>query len=293
MAENTFFTKLNEKLASVNSVLLVLPPNADFDAVAAGLALFLSLKAAGKQAEIASPQGPTVNFSRLVGVDQIKTELEGKNLIVSLDYQKEAIAKVSYQIDENHPQGKKFNLIIQPEEGSRPLSSKNVHFDFGGAQFDLVLTFGVEDLAALGDLHSKNQALFNQKDKIFHFYREKQANFSQRTVELIGQLKLPFDSDMATNLALGIEKASQNFNPDFSSVLTFEAFAHCLRAGARRDVSPTATSQPAVPVQTQDQPSPVNQETPPIEQVESKEAGPVQTPPDWLGPKIYKSNTRL
>ena len=288
MAENSFFTRLSEKLAAAGSVLLVLPLNNDFDETAAALAMFLSLKSSGKQVEVASSQPPLVNLSHLVGVDQIKTELEGKNLIVSLDYVKEAIAKVSYQIDENNPQGKKFNLVVQPEEGSRPLSSKDVQFTYGGAQFDLVLTFGVDKLIDLGDLYQKNQSLFDTKEKVFHFYREKQASLSQRTVELISQLKFPFGEDVATNLALGIEEASRNFSPEFSSPQTFELFAYCLRAGARRG-SPAVQPKEAEPIE---RPS-LSSEAPPIELTEKKEDGQKETPPEWLQPKIYKSNTRL
>jgi len=279
---------LSEKLTGAGSVLLVLPSNNDFDETAAALAMFLSLRSLGKQVEVISAQLPVVNLSRLVGVDQIKTELEGKNLIVSLDYVKEAIAKVSYQIDESNPQGKKFNLIVQPEEGSRPLSSKDVQFTYGGAQFDLVLTFGVDKLVDLGELYQKNQKLFDTKEKVFHFYREKQAGLSQRTVELIGQLKFPFEEDAATNLALGIEEASRNFSPEFSNTQTFELFAYCLRAGARRGSS-VVQSKKEKPIE---RPS-LSQEVSPIEQTEKKEENQKEAPREWLQPKIYKSNTRL
>jgi len=288
MAENNFFTRLSEKLTGANAVLLVLPSNNDFDETAAALAVFLSLKNLGKQVEVVSPQSPIVNLSRLVGVDQIKTELEGKNLIVSLDYVKEAIAKVSYQIDENNPRGKKFNLIVQPEEGSRPLSSKDVRFTYGGAQFDLVLTFGVNKLIDLGDLYQKNQSLFDAKEKVFHFYREKQAGLSQRTVELISQLKFPFGEDVATNLALGIEEASRNFSPELSNTQTFELFAYCLRAGARRGSSTVQSKEEKLI----ERPS-LSQEAPPVDQVEKKEGDQKEAPQEWLQPKIYKSNTRL
>ena len=80
--ENTFKTAVD----SANSILILLPTNPDFDQVAAGLSLYLSLMG-GKNIQISVSSPVTVEFNRLVAVNKIATELGNKNLVISFyDY---------------------------------------------------------------------------------------------------------------------------------------------------------------------------------------------------------------
>ena len=98
MEEFNQFSSIRESLATAQSIFIALPKSPNYDRVAASLALFLSLKKAGRKVSIASPQEMTVEFSSLVGVDKIKTKSEGRNLKISFDYLEDSIEKVSYNI---------------------------------------------------------------------------------------------------------------------------------------------------------------------------------------------------
>lgn len=236
--------QLSSKLGSAQSILIILPRNSNYDQVAAGLALFLSLGKSKKQVSIVSPQEMTVEFSSLVGVDKIKTKQEGRNLMVSFDYLEEAVEKVSYNIE-----GGKFNLIIQPKGGFPPLSTENVQYSYSGGQTDLTFTIDGEETA---------------KENVVPIKTNGAASISDKIANLISQLNLPIDADIATNLLLGIENATRGFSSPMTNADTFEAVAFCLRAGGRR----------------KSMPSPLK----PAPKIPS---------PDWLEPKIYKGNTQI
>lgn len=236
--------QLSSKLGSAQSVLVILPRSPNYDQVAAGLALFLSLGKSKKQVSIVSPQEMTVEFSSLVGVDRIKTKPEGRNLVVSFDYVEDAVEKVSYNIE-----GGKFNLTVQPKNGFPPLSVENVQYSYSGDQADLIFTINGGE---------------TEKENVVPLTTNGAASISDKIANLISQLNLPIDADIATNLLLGIENATRGFSSPTTNADTFEATAFCLRAGGRRKSMPS----PAKPA-------------------------PKTPSPDWLEPKIYKGNTQI
>jgi hypothetical protein len=284
------FSSIKESLSTAQSILIALPKNPNYDRVAAGLALYLSLKKAGRQVSIASPEQMTVEFSSLVGVDKIKTKPEGKNLTISFDYLEDSIEKVSYNIE-----GGKFNLVIQPKEGFPPLSSDKVEYSYSGGQADLVLTIGVRSIEDLGALYKDNQGLFD-KAKIIDISIEEEASLSEKITQLIADLRLPADVDIVSNLLGGIERATGNFSSPKTNAGTFEAAAFCLRIGARRITRRfPGPPKPKPKVPLEPMPAGVSATKSPEESPEEPTGEiPQQTPsPDWLEPKIYKGNTRV
>ena len=278
MEEFNQFSSIRESLATAQSIFIALPKNPNYDRVAASLALFLSLKKAGRKVSIASPQEMTVEFSSLVGVDKIKTKSEGRNLKISFDYLEDSIEKVSYNIE-----GGKFNLVIQPKDGFPPLSSDEVEYSYGEGQADLVLTIGVRSIEDLGFLYKDNRGLFDRA-KVIDINIEEEASLSEKITRLIADLRLPTDVDIASNLLGGIERATGNFSSPKTNAGTFEAAAFCLRLGARRITRKFPGPQrpkPKVPLE----PMPAG-----VSATKSPEEPPSS---DWLGPKIYKGDTRV
>jgi len=282
------FTPVEEALTSARTLTIVLPVSLNQDKVASALALYLSLKKAGKEVNLACSRPMIVEYSSLVGVDKIKNKLGGRNLMVSFDYQEDSIEKVSYNIENN-----KFNLVIQPKEGYPPLSAEKVEYSYFGEQADLIFIIGASSFEELGEIYGNNKSFFEQGNTInmnfnpstqsfakINLVNPQVASFGEFITFLISTLKLPIDEDIASNLLQGIERATNNFSLMKSSPMTYEAVAFCLRAGGRKPLRDFKTTE----------------SKPPFTKVlESKEEKVEKTKPspDWYKPKIYKGNTKI
>lgn len=275
---------IQEILAAAKSIFIVLPKNSDYDKVAAGLALFLSLKQTGRQVSIASPRQMTVEFSSLVGVDKIKNKLDGRNLIISFDYIEDSIEKVSYNIE-----GGKFNLVIQPKEGFPSFSPDKIQYSFSGGSPDLVFVIGAESLQDLEKLYLDNPEIFDNNKKVVNINLNSAGSISEKIANTISDLKLPIDADIAGNLLAGIERATDNFSSAKTTADTFQAAALCLRAGAKRQLIEPKKKKATIPLEPMT--TEVSASKPPIEAPAEEEVEPPS--PDWLQPKIYKGNTRI
>lgn len=288
----SFDTKqVQEVFTQAQTIFVVLPNKANFDKVAAATGLFLSLKKAGKNASIGRSMAMTVEHSSLVGVDKIQSKLGGQNLVISFDYLKDSIEKVSYNIENN-----KFNLTIQPKSGFAPLSADKVQYSYSGGQVDLIVIVGAGSLADLGEFYQANKEIFDKTNTLaldifsrpesfakVNFWDNKSAAYSETVANLLARLQLPVDADIASNLMAGIKTATGNFSSPRIGPATFEAAAFCLRAGARWPRP--AGERKKVPLRPM--PAAVSANKPPeVPQTEEPR-------PDWLEPKIYKGNTKI
>lgn len=299
--ENSFnLQSLQESLSKAKTTLVVLPVQPSLDGVAAGLALFLSLKKQGKQTVIGCSTQMTVAFNRLFAVDKITDKIGSKNLIVSFDYTKDSIERVSYNIE-----GNKFNLVIEPKEGCLPLDPEKVSYSYSGANAEIIFAVGATKLEDFGKLYFNEKKIFDEKLIVnidnkptntrfgqVNIYNPQAASISELVVELIKLLNLQVNQDIATNLLVGIEANTSNFAALNVSPATFEAAAWCLKNGAKRRhlAVPQPVSKPPAFVQPQPvvQPQPTFQKQPTKKPLIGKKKTP---PPDWFKPKIYKSNT--
>lgn len=258
-------SQLQELLIPAQSILVVLPENPLFDQVASSLALFLSLEKGEKEVLVLASTQMTVEFSHLVGVDRVKNQTNGRNLVLTIDMPIENIGKVSSNDD-----GGKLNLIIQPKPGSASIDKEKIIFSSSGSLAGLVFTIGAQKLEDLGRLYRENENLFKEKPVInidnhpqnaqygqINIVNPQASSCSEIVVGLISGLGLPIEEDAASNLLQGLKRATENFQSQSVTAETFEAAAFCLRAGVRREeVEPTSAPSP-----------------------------------DWLEPKIYKGST--
>lgn len=323
MIKQDLFTSVRSSLAPAQATCIFLTKSPNYDQVAAGLALFLSLKNSGKQTIIVCPIAMTVEFSSLVGVDKVQTELSRRNLIVSFGYVEDSIEKVSYNIENN-----KFNLVIQPKPGFPPLSSETVNYSYSGGEADLIFTVGAKRWQDLGELYQESDPLFekqpvvnidispvnNQFGKI-NLIDPIASSCSEIVVNLISRLGLPVDRDIATNLFLGIKEMTNSFSSLKTGAGAFEAAAFCLRAGANRTAlrpelererrkkkislkpMPTEVSaikKPEKPVFEEEIVSSKFPAGPSVKKTDKTDEVSKKKPsPDWFEPKIYKGNTRI
>lgn len=207
-------------LTSATSVAIYLPTDPSFPLVAAGLGLYLSLKSKGASVDIVCPTPMTVAMNRLVGVDQIKTELPGRNLVISFDYVKDSIEKVSYNVENG-----KFNLLVQPKAGHQPLSADNVGFKLAGSSTDLIVLIG--NAPSPADSQNLPTLSLIQNDS---------RSLAAETAVLLGEANLPLDQDIAGNLLQGLAAETDRFAS--ATADDFASAANLARHGAILNQTP-------------------------------------------------------
>lgn len=285
---------IREKITSAQNILILTRNNPSYDGLASALALYLTLQKNGKKAAICSPNDLTVSYSDLVGVNKIKKEISGKNFVISLDYQEGAIEKVSYNIENN-----KFNLIIQPREGSNwQITPENIQFNYQPTDFNLIILLESISQEELNTFYPNEQELFsktpiitidkgvsNSQFATINLTSPDSASISEIIVHLLVELKLGLDKDVAANLLKGIYSATDNLQNIQITPETFEALALCLRSGAQISSSPTQAIDKASQETLSSLAKP--------KQVQPQEEKSGQPPDDWLKPKIFKGSTLL
>jgi len=298
MDEQLNLTPIQNVLPKAKSVLVLLAANPNLDQVAAALALYLSIKKQQKQVLIACSSAMTVGFNRLFGINKVSDKIGNRNLIISFDYLKDSIEKVSYNIENN-----KFNLVVEPRPGLPSLQADKVSYSYSGSEADLIFVVGALKLEDLDKLYFNEKKIFENSLTVNLDNRANNTNFGKVNLVdsqaascceiatlLIKGLNLPVDQDIATNLLTGIETNTANFQAPSTSATTFEAAAWCLKNGAKKgylvDQKTISRIQAAPKQATVIQPSfaapkPSGREPQPVK----------QPPPDWFKPKIFKGNT--
>ena len=282
MLESIDLKPLVEAFGSAKSLLIVTPGSANLDTMAAASGLFVALKQADKNVIMGSTGKPVVEQSQLVGIDQVAQSFGNRNLVISFDYIQDAIEKVSYNVE-----GKKFNLVIQPKEGAKPLDPASVSYAYEGSDAEIIFVIGAKNLAELGNLYLTEKAVFDKAmvvniDNQPGNSRYGQVNWVDNLTPSVSQLVVrllqslgKLAADAARNLMQGLEAATQKFQHPGVGAETFEAAAMLLRAGASR--AEVAT------VQQQTQATEFSQV---LEQL--------QPSPDWLKPpKVYSGSSEV
>lgn len=281
---NDQLQELKTKLGTAQTVLLSIPTNPSQDVVASALALYLSIKQAGKTVSIVASSAPVVRDSHLVGLDKITEDVGGTNLVITLDVPENIIDKVTSNTEGGH-----LNLIIAPAKGAAPLTAQNVKFGYSGAAADLVMVIGAADLKDIGALAEKELELFkteriaNISNQVGSFgainITDPSSSNSELVTALLKELALPLDVDIANNLMQGIESATSGLSSPNMTADTFEALAVLYRTGARRTApsAPTQTARIVADMPIIDHGTPVA----PVVEAPSE---------DWTKPKIYSSN---
>jgi hypothetical protein len=242
--ENSFRSLID----SAQSILILLPTKPYFDQAAAGLSLYLSLRT-DKNAQIASGSPMTVEFNRLIGVNKISQELGNKNLVIRFsDYQANNIERVSYDIENNE-----FRLTVIPKDRLAPPTQDQVNVSYSGISADLIILIGganeshfpmlsSKELATARILHIGTKDLALNVDRGVISFARPAASTSELIASYIKDSNLKMDEDVATNLVMGIEDATNNLTDPSVGAETFEMIANLMRAGGRRGAREGARS---------------------------------------------------
>jgi hypothetical protein len=238
MTDNSFKTLID----SAQEVLILLPSKPYMDQIAAGLSLYLSLSGSGKSVSISCPAPMTAEYSRLIGVDRITTDLGSKNLIISLkNYDANNVDKVSYDIENGQ-----FKLTIAPKIGQKSPTQEQIDIKYGGASGDLVILVGgandshfpalsKEEFKSVKTIHVGTRLLeiLNNDIEVLSFARPASST-SELVANLIKESEFAVSEDIATNLLAGIEEQSKGFQTNEVTAETFEIFAELLKIGGKR-----------------------------------------------------------
>lgn len=234
--------KTQDNITKAQSVLIAVSPNSGFDGMAAGLALFLSCQKLGKSASIMA-QGPTTgDAQKLYGVDQVGKSQGVVNLVVIINNAVDTVDRVSHYLD-----GDTLKLTLHAFPGSTGATKDQVSFSEEITQPDVIFAigFGSEEELKQYVTHvqniSPNTWLVNintvDTGQIFaqlNVFDPNASSLSEITTQLISDLALPVDEDIAFNLYQGISGSTNQFNPGNVGTNTFEIASWLIKFGAGR-----------------------------------------------------------
>ncbi|MEP7167308.1 MAG: DHH family phosphoesterase [Candidatus Woesebacteria bacterium] len=234
---------LKEKISSIHKALILMSSTPNIDSAASALGLFLVLRKKGIDVQIACPADMRVEFSRLVGVDEVKKKIGNRNLVVSFDYNEDKVEKVSYTISDD---GKRFNLVIAPKTGVSALDPATVAFDYAGVEADATFLIGVNGYTDIGSFYEEERNVIEGSFTIaftlfpvgtyaqFHADASGMSSLAEMVANVCVQLDLPLENDSASNFLYGLDSITQSLNSPTVSADTFETVAALLRAGGKR-----------------------------------------------------------
>lgn len=289
---------VKDGLRNAKTVLVVIPQNPQVDWVAAGLAWYLSLNKLDINVSVACPSDMTVTFNRLFGVDKISKKIGNRNLVISFDYVKDSIEKVSYNIEDD-----KFNLVVEPKEGKPALNKDKVEYSYTGAAADLVIICGGNRLLDMAEFAQKEEELF-RGEQVIHFNTqvaeafathtltdEKAVGVSEIVSKVFQQLEMPVDSDTASNLMAGIEMTSSKLASPKTSADTLKVAAFLMDKGAKRGL--LDSSRPSVSPAAAFGLKSKSKKTQKSTGKKTKKTSSGNKPPDWYKPKVFTGNTQV
>jgi hypothetical protein len=258
---STLLGDFPSKLALSKRILLALSKNLSVDSLASALAMALSLQKMGKTVSVVSEGTPLVSHSHLYGIGDVKNSVptsgEG-NFVIKLDGVVDPSGQMNTvpaleKLDWN-PEGSALNLVFHVVPGQR-FEPTNVSYGHETSGFDLIITVDADSLDELGQIYLKNAALFSKSTVInidndpsnsqfgnINIVDPQASSLSEITVNILKQLNLEMDGDIASNLVAGIYAATanltQNVNPN-----TFAAVATAMQAGGKLPEGGVAQSQ--------------------------------------------------
>ncbi len=303
---NEDLQQIQNLVTSARRVLVLTHANPGVDTMASALSLYLAMTKLGKDVTVAMESPALVEVANLVGIDQVKTSLSGKNLLITYKpYNLGDFEKVTYLEDQGQAGSldDSFKLTITPRDGFVP-DAKNFNFTYTGAASDLIFTIDVLEPTQLGTLYDQNLISAtpiinidnhdpNKDYGKFNLVEPDAASISEIVTFFLRAVNAQIDADIANNLYQGIQSATNNFQSPKVAAATFEAAAICLRS--KQKVAPQTQPRPV-------QPQPVQPQTAQPASPAATQGGPTngqqpvpggQVPNDWLGPKSYRGTSNV
>lgn len=252
---------LKNLFPTARNILIALPVGANIDKLSSGLALYLSLKQAGKEVLIVGEDTIRVSEAHLFGIDQVQKTLPetgNGDLVLTLegvasaDSSSETGWKVPNltNIDYNTVAG---NMELIFRTNGTPLQPTKIVPRYLGSGPELIFVLGAANLNSLGSIYNNHQAVFSRVHLV-NIDNEANANFGQTNVvdslaasiseivsALLNLLSLNIDQDIATNLLAGIFDGTVNLTSPKVNAETFMTVSQLLQRGGQK---PTPVTSP-------------------------------------------------
>jgi hypothetical protein len=279
---------------ATNSILILLPKDPYLDQVASGLSLFLSLKDK-KDISIACPTPMVVEFNRLVGVDKITPDVGNKNLVFRIkSFNPDNVERVTYDVDT----AGEMQLVLIPKSGQKPPMKDQVTITYSGISAQTVILIGgmndshfpaisSKDFSQSKLVHRGTHELKIMEAKEILSFAKPSSSISEIVTSLLKEAEFDINSDIATNLLLGIQEGSKNFTHREVSAQTFEIAALLMKKGAKF-VASAPQSQPKFQNSALRSAFGLN----PLERPQAETTNPNTPPASWTQPpKILKGTS--
>ncbi|EKD90695.1 MAG: hypothetical protein ACD_30C00108G0002 [uncultured bacterium] len=311
-------------LSGQGSIVVALPTNASTDKIASGLSLYLALKNAGKHVVVVSPDNLTVSQSNLYGVGDVKNifPLGGQgNFIISLEGVVENVngnpVVSSLEKLDWMPNGNNLDLVfhITPGKKFEPINVREYRQENGG-QVSMVFVVGASSLNDLEAIYQNNTQVFSNTYLVNIDRNPTNSNFgatnvldtnaatlSEMVIQILPDLSLSIDADIASNILTGIYAETANLTAK-GSADTFIAVGQAMQAGGKiqqvaessqlhlqpqtEPAAQAAPSQPVMPnIPANDQASGFD-----LKQIFNIPNSPVQNNESFINPPVVSSQAQ-
>ncbi len=240
--DNRVSNQIKDFIEKNNKIGIAVGKNPGVDEMGAALSLYLSLQSFGKDVAIVCPTEALVEHSRLVGIDKVKSSFDAGSgdLTASFPYKEGEIEKISYTLENGF-----LNIIVKAGEDGLNFSENDVVFKRSQSYPGLLFVIGTPRLSDLGGIFNpqalKDTIVINIDNKSDNqgfgdiaFVSPTNSSICEQIGDLILSLDFPLDVDIAQNLLIGIEDATENFQNNSTSPLAFEMVGNLMKKGAIR-----------------------------------------------------------
>ncbi len=269
MQVNLVGNQINEIFGNAKNVLVVLGKNADSDLACLAASLVEISQSYKKTSSLISTNELPIAAKPLVKPELLKTYLTPESLILSFDWTKSQLDKVSYKVE-----GNRFDLIINSH--GKKINPNEITYSYQGENYDLIVCVGVRnvvELQAFGvetDLFNRLPTVNFDKDSAntqfakLNLISQAADSISALAANTFKEAKIALPTKAAEILLVGIKEATKNFT-EVSDPTTFEAAAYLKRCMIPGMVNFDAEAGNNTENQNED------------------------TPENWISPKIFRS----
>jgi hypothetical protein len=229
----------SEAIRQAETILIMTGQHPSIDQVASTIALAALLRKFGKKVTaVVSDEIPA--GAKFLPTNLIESTLGGlRDFIVRLDLGHAELDKLKYTIENN-----KLNVHITPFAGS--FQQRDVSFDYGEYQFDLVIILGVASYARIDKVYAQNAELLRQiplANIDFHRSNEQYGaiNLVEGTAASLSEILIALseslqsgmiDEQIATTMLTGIMAATDRFTATHTTAKTMTVAAQMMAMGA-------------------------------------------------------------
>ena len=226
-----------EKLSKARSILIVVEKDSNFDGLAAGLALYSSLKKVGKIVIITAKEPSVGDARRLYSIDKIGGGSLKNDLVITVNNAVKNVDKVTYYLD-----GEELKIVVHSLPDSNGILTSDISLGNTTPKPDLIFAIGFTSQAQLKQEITHEQEIdssvltiainlgnMTQKFAQIHFDGQLSTSYCELMTRLLRDLSLPLDEDISFNLYSGIQSKTNAFSPKLVSQSTLEVVQYLLK----------------------------------------------------------------